>query len=96
MTYDSLSALAAPEKLSELILTEKDSETGEISASYTHCNFTIVTGMGMKTASEDGTKFYFLSIAQKSDAELALEQLKQDNEDVQAALVELAGIIAEV
>lgn len=94
VTYGELTALAVPGNLLELILTEKDSETNEVTAQYTHKNFTIVTGKGMKTDPEDGTPFYFLSVAQKSDAELAIEQLQQDNEDVQAALVELAGIIA--
>ena len=79
-----------------LILTEKDDETDEITAQFSHYNFTIVTGMGMKTAPEDGAKFFFLSVAQRSDSELLMERLERDNEDIQSALVELAGIIAEV
>lgn len=93
---DTLSSLDVPENLSELILTEKDDETEEITAQYSHFNFTIVTGMGMKTTAEDGSKFFFLSVAQKSDAELALEQLMRDNEDIQTALMELAEIVSEV
>ena len=53
-------------------------------------------GMGMKTASEDGAKFFFLSVAQKSESELLMERLTQDNEDIKSALVELAEIISEV
>lgn len=95
-TYDELSTLATPENLSELILTETDNETNSETGKYTHYNFTLVTGMGMKTTPEDGTKYLYLSVAQKSDMELAIEQLRQDNEDVQSALMELADIIAEV
>lgn len=92
VTYDTLTALAVSENLKEITLTETESDvTNRVSKYF---NFTIVTGMGMKTAPEDGTPYCFLSVAQKSDAELAIEQLKQDNEDVQAALVELAGIVA--
>lgn len=96
VTLDTLSSLAVPENVSELILTEKDDETEEITAQYSHFNFTLIIGMGMKTTPEDGSKFFFLSVAQKSDAELALERLMQDNEDIQTALVELAEIISEV
>lgn len=96
ITYDELSALVTSENLSELILTESDNETNEVTAQFTHSNFTIVTGLGFKTKPEDGSKYLFLSIAQKHDTELAIEQLQQDNEDVQAALMELADIIAEV
>lgn len=96
VTLDTITSLAVPENLSELILTETDDETNEVTAQFSHLNFTIVTGMGMKTKPEDGSKFFFLSVAQKSDAELAMEQLMQDNEDIQSALVELAGIISEV
>lgn len=91
--YDELSALATPENLSELILMEMDSETDKIITQFTHSNFAIVTGLGLKTAPEDGSQYYFLSVAQKSDAELALEKLEQDNEDIQAAMMELAEII---
>lgn len=94
-TYNDLSSLAVSENLSELFLTEKDRETNEVTAQFSHTNFTIVTGLGMKTA-EDGSKFLFLNVAQKSDAELMIEQLLQDNEDIQFALVELAEIISEV
>ena len=94
-TYNDLSSLAVPENLSELFLTEKDSETDEVTAQFSHTHFSIVTGLGMKTA-EDGSKFLFLNVAQKSDAELTVEQLLQDNEDIQSALVELAEIISEV
>lgn len=59
VTYGELTALAVPGNLLELILTEKDSETNEVTAQYTHKNFTIVTGKGMKTDPEDGTPFYF-------------------------------------
>ncbi len=96
VTLEGLSSLAEPENLSELILTERDDETDEITAQFSHYNFTIVTGMGMKTAPEDGSKFFFLSVAQRSDSELLMERLERDNEDIQSALVELAGIIAEV
>lgn len=96
VTLDTLASLAAPENLSELVLTETDDETGEIVAQFVHDNFTIVTGMGMKTLPEDGSKFFFLNVAQKSDAELAMERLMQDNEDILSALVELAEIISEV
>lgn len=96
VTYDKLSSLAAADNLSELTLTERDNQTDEITAQFSHKNFTVVTGMGMKTVPEDGSQFFFLGVAQKSDAELELERLKQDNEDIQSALVELAGIISEV
>lgn len=95
-TYEGLTALATHENLSELILTETNDETNEITAQFSYRNFSIVTGLGLKTAPEDGSKYLFLSVAQKSDTELAIEQLRQDNEDVQAALMELADIIAEV
>lgn len=92
VTYDTLTALAVSENLKEITLTETESDvTNRVSKYF---NFSILTGMGMKTAPEDGTPYYFLSVTQKSDAELAIEQLQQDNEDVQAALVELAGIVA--
>lgn len=93
-TYDGLSALATPENLTELILTETNSETNEVTAQFSHCNFTIVTGLGLKTVPEDGSKYLFLSVAQKSDTELAIERLSQENEDNQTAIIELAGIIA--
>lgn len=96
VTFDSLSSLAVPENLSELILTEKNDETDEVTSQFSHRNFTVVTGMGMKTASEDGAKFFFLSVAQKSESELLMERLTQDNEDIKSALVELAEIISEV
>ena len=96
MSYDELSSLATSDNLSELILTEKDDQTDEITAQFTHKNFTIVTGMGMKTLPEDGSQFLFLGVAQKSDSELELERLRKDNEDIQSALVELAEIISEV
>lgn len=96
VTLDTITSLAVPENLSELILTETDNETNEVTAQFSHLNFTIVTGMGMKTTPEDGSKFFFLSVARKSDSELLMERLAQDNEDIQSALVELAGIISEV
>lgn len=96
VTYDTLTALATSQNLSELILTEMDNETDSETAKYTYYNFTLVTGIGQKTTPEDGTRYLYLSIAQKSDAEFAIEQLQQDNEDVQMALMELADIIAEV
>lgn len=96
VTLDTITSLAVPENLSELILTETDNETNEVTAQFSHLNFTIVTGMGMKTKPEDGSKFFFLSVARKSDSELLMERLAQDNEDIQSALVELAGIISEV
>ena len=93
VTYDTLTALAVSENLKEITLIEtEDDVTNRVSKYF---NFSILTGMGMKT-SEDGTQFNFLSVAQKSDAELAIEQLQQDNEDVQAALVEVAGIVAGI
>lgn len=93
-TYDGISTLATPENLIELIITEKDSETNEVKAQFTHRNFTLVTGVGMKTAPEDGTQYYFLSVAQKSSAEIAIERLSQENETILDAIVELAGIVA--
>lgn len=94
ITYDELSALITSENLSELILTETDDETNEVTAQFTHSNFTIVIGLGFKTKLEDGSKYLFLSVAQKHDTELAIERLSQDNEDLQAAVMELAEIIA--
>lgn len=96
VSMDTLSSIAVPENLSELILTETNDETDEVVEQYSHFNFTIVTGMGMKTVPENGTKVFFLCVAQKSDTELSLEQLKQDNEDIQTALMELAEIVSEV
>ncbi|MCM1463513.1 MAG: hypothetical protein NC084_12500, partial [Bacteroides sp.] len=68
-TYEALLALANSENLSELILTELD-EAGEVTARFSHFNFTIVTGMGVKTDPIDGSRYLYLSVAQKSDAEL--------------------------
>lgn len=92
-TFDDLSDLAATsENFSEITITEVISEdSNQVSK---HRNFTIVTGMGMKIAPEDGTPYYFLSVAQKTDAELEIERLSQENEAIMDAIVELAGIVA--
>lgn len=92
--YDTISSLATADNLSAIVLTERDDETDEIIAQFSHFNFTIVTSLGMKTEPTDGSKFFFLSVAQKSDTELRLEKLIQDNEDTQEALMELAEIVS--
>lgn len=99
-TYDELSSLAAnPESLSEITLTEIESEITDRTSRY--FNYTIVTEIGQRTDSMDGSQYYFLSVAQKTDAELAIERvlqenerISQENEAIMDAVVELAGIIA--
>lgn len=94
-TYDELSALAAnPENLSEITLTEEVNEiTNQTSTYY---NFTIITGIGQITDPVDGTQYFFLYVAQKSDSELAIERILQENEAMKDAIFELAGIVADV
>lgn len=83
VTYDTLTALAVPENLSEITITEVvDDKTNRVSK---HCNFTVITGIGKRTDFLDGSQFYFLSVAQKSDTELAIEQLRQELEDLRNA-----------
>lgn len=91
-TYDELAALATPENLSELILTERNNETNKVTAQFSHRNFSIVTGLGLKTMPEDGSKYLFLSVAQKHDTELAIERLSQESEELRDAMIELAEI----
>lgn len=80
VTYEGLSEQASPENLSEITLTEKINEITNQASQY--FNFTIITGIGKRTDSVDGSQFYFLSVAQKSDAELALEQLRREVEEL--------------
>lgn len=92
-TYDELSELAAnPENLSEITLTETINEITNQTSKY--FNYMIITEIGMRTDSVDGTQYFVLSVAQKSDAELAIERLSQENEVIMDAIVELAGIVA--
>ena len=94
-TLETIGSLATPANLSKLTLIEKDNESDDVISQYSYFNYTIVTGMGIMSSHDDGSKFFFLNVAQKSDMELQMEQLMQDNEDIQSALVELAGIISE-
>lgn len=91
--YDKLSALAAnPENLSEITLTEIVNEIQTKTSKY--FNYTIITEIGRRTDSVDGSQYYFLSVAQKSEAELSIERISQENEAIIDAIVELAGIVA--
>ncbi len=91
-TFDELKAVYSdPDALSEIEITERE-ESMNNEVTSLHLHYTLPVELGSKQLG--GESVWCMKVAQKSELELALAKQAADINDTQAALIELADIIA--
>lgn len=92
-TFEQLKELTTSENLSEVVLTQiqTDDEAGVQEFPYNYTNYTIYLGHGKKII--DNIVMWVLEIAQKTQLEITQEEQTESINDTQLAIIELAGIV---
>lgn len=88
---EAFKAAVTVENLEKIVLTETDTDENKITGQFTHRNFQIIIGDGHKFVPDN---YVFLTVAQRSEMELSVEQLSKDYEDLTVGLIEVASLVA--